>query len=102
MAHATARSLFEADLEVLAVETLVFMTPSSGGHRLRRTNAHFQRPFSVEETGVVHWTLVPCPDGCNIRAPRRSIRFRDEIARTKDAASGRWKLALDPGGEREE
>jgi len=29
-------------------------------------------------------------------------RFRDEIARTKDAASGRWKLALDPGGEREE
>jgi hypothetical protein len=26
-------------------------------------------------------------------------RFRDEIARTKDAASGLWKLALDPGGE---
>lgn len=26
-------------------------------------------------------------------------RFRDEIARTKDAASGLWKLALDPGGD---
>jgi uncharacterized protein len=27
------------------------------------------------------------------------VRFRDDIARTKDAASGLWKLALDPGGE---
>jgi hypothetical protein len=27
------------------------------------------------------------------------VEFRDEIARTKDAASGLWKLALDPGGE---
>ena len=26
-------------------------------------------------------------------------RFRDEIARTKDGASGLWRLALDPGGE---
>jgi len=26
-------------------------------------------------------------------------RFRDDIARTKDAASGLWKLALDPGGD---
>ncbi len=26
-------------------------------------------------------------------------RFRDEIARTKDGASGLWKLALDPGGD---
>jgi uncharacterized protein len=27
------------------------------------------------------------------------VRFRDDIARTKDAASGLWKLALDPDGE---
>lgn len=27
------------------------------------------------------------------------VRFRDDIARTKDAAIGLWKLALDPGGE---
>ena len=26
-------------------------------------------------------------------------RFRDEIARTKDGASGLWRLALDPGGD---
>jgi predicted DNA-binding protein with PD1-like motif len=27
------------------------------------------------------------------------VRFRDAIGRTKDAASGLWKLALDPGGD---
>jgi len=26
-------------------------------------------------------------------------RFRDDIGRTKDGASGLWKLALDPGGD---
>jgi predicted DNA-binding protein with PD1-like motif len=26
-------------------------------------------------------------------------RFRDDIGRTKDAATGLWKLALDPGGD---
>ena len=26
-------------------------------------------------------------------------RFRDDIGRTKDAANGLWKLALDPGGD---
>jgi hypothetical protein len=26
-------------------------------------------------------------------------RFRDDIGRTKDAASGFWKLALEPGGD---
>jgi predicted DNA-binding protein with PD1-like motif len=26
-------------------------------------------------------------------------RFRDDIGRTRDAASGLWKLALDPGGD---
>jgi predicted DNA-binding protein with PD1-like motif len=26
-------------------------------------------------------------------------RFKDDIGRTKDGASGLWKLALDPGGE---
>jgi len=26
-------------------------------------------------------------------------RFRDEIGRTKDAGSGLWKLALEPGGD---
>ena len=28
-------------------------------------------------------------------------RFRDEIGRTKDEANGLWKLALEPGAERE-
>jgi predicted DNA-binding protein with PD1-like motif len=27
------------------------------------------------------------------------VRFRDDIGRTKDAASGLWTLALDPGGD---
>ena len=27
------------------------------------------------------------------------VRFRDDIARTKDAATGLWRLALDPGGD---
>ncbi len=29
------------------------------------------------------------------------VRFRDEIGRRKDEASGLWKLALEPGAERE-
>ncbi len=27
------------------------------------------------------------------------VRFRDDIARTRDAATGLWRLALDPGGD---
>jgi predicted DNA-binding protein with PD1-like motif len=27
------------------------------------------------------------------------VRFRDDIARRKDAASGLWRLAIDPGGD---
>ena len=27
------------------------------------------------------------------------VRFRDEIGRREDEASGLWRLALDPGGE---
>jgi predicted DNA-binding protein with PD1-like motif len=30
------------------------------------------------------------------------VRFRDAIGRTRDGASGFWKLALEPGAEREE
>ena len=30
------------------------------------------------------------------------VRFRDEIGRKKDERSGLWKLALEPGAEREE
>ncbi|NTV81039.1 MAG: hypothetical protein HGA24_06415 [Candidatus Aminicenantes bacterium] len=26
-------------------------------------------------------------------------RFRDDIGRTRDGASGLWRLALDPGGD---
>lgn len=30
------------------------------------------------------------------------VRFRDEIGRKRDEATGLWKLALEPGAEREE
>ncbi|NTV53980.1 MAG: hypothetical protein HGA73_00820 [Syntrophaceae bacterium] len=42
-----------------------------------------------------HWREAVVSVTCEITL----TRFRDEIARMKDGASGLWRLALDPGGD---